>query len=42
MKNLTIRKSTIAKLNTNSDAKNYRTTTWGTQMKRTTTWGTQY
>ncbi len=42
MKNLTIRKSTIAKLNSNTANNSGRTTTWGTQMGKTTTWGTQY
>ncbi len=42
MKNLTIRKSTITKLNTNTELLNGRTLSWGTRSNgRTLSWGTR-
>ncbi|MES2796361.1 MAG: hypothetical protein V4683_10360 [Bacteroidota bacterium] len=41
MKNIIIRKATIAKLNSNSDITMGRTMTWSTRNGRTMTWSTR-
>ncbi|MES2796364.1 MAG: hypothetical protein V4683_10375 [Bacteroidota bacterium] len=41
MKNIIIRKATIAKLNTSSDLGIGRTMTWSTRNGRTMTWSTR-